>query len=208
MVKALIGRKVRMTATYGDDGHVIPLTVLQLGPCPVVQVKTPETDGYSALQIGYQIETKEKRVTQARKGHFAKASVSVCRLLRELRTEDASEYEAGQILDVSIFEKGDVLNVSGTSKGRGFAGGVKKYGWKGGKQTHGSMFHRAPGAIGQASYPSRVIKGKHMPGQYGNKRVTVRNLEVVEIDVQNHLLYVQGAVPGPNGGLVEVYPAR
>lgn len=208
MLKALIGRKVRMTASYDESGRVIPLTVLQLGPCPIVQVKTVDKDRYAALQLGYRFETKPKRVTKPVAGHFAAAGVAVHRVLREIRVDDTSEYEAGHVLDVSLFEVGDLLNVAGTSIGRGFTGGVRRHGWHGGRKTHGSMFHRAPGAIGMAAYPARVQKGKKLPGQHGNKRVTVRNLRVVHVDPSNHLLYVKGAVPGPNGGFVEVGPAK
>jgi large subunit ribosomal protein L3 len=207
MLKALIGKKVRMTALYDESGKVTPLTALQLGPCPIVQVKTAEKDQYTALQLAYQPETKPKRVRKPKKGHFERAGVGTHRFLREVRVDDVSEYETGQVLDVSLFKAGDILNVTGTSKGRGFSGGVRRHGWHGGRKTHGSMFHRAPGAIGMAAYPSRVLKGKTLPGQYGNTRVTVRNLEVVQVDVENHLLYVKGAVPGPNGGFVEVSPA-
>ncbi len=193
---------------YDESGKVIPMTVLQLGPCPVVQVKTPENDGYAAIQIGYQVDEKKKRATKPLVGHFKKADCVLHRFLREIRVDDPATYQPGQVIDVSIFETGDRINVAGTSKGHGFTGGVKRHKWRGGRMTHGSMFHREPGAIGQGSWPSKVFKGKTLPGQHGNKRRTVENLQVVEVDTQNHLLYVKGAVPGPNGGFVEVGPAR
>lgn len=207
MVKSLIGKKVRMTATYDENGKIIPLTVLQLGPCPIVQVKTPAKDGYAAIQVGYQCEKKEKRANSPQKGHFKKAGLVAHRYLREIRVDDPDQFKPGQLLKVSLFESGELVDVSATGKGRGFAGGVVRHNWSGGRMTHGSMFHRAPGSIGQSAWPSRTVKGKTLPGQHGNKRVTVRNLRVVGVDVENHLLYVRGAVPGPNGGFVEVGPS-
>lgn len=201
--QGLIARKRGMTQVYGEDGNVIPVTVLEAGPCPVVQVKTRASDGYEAVQIGFE-RKKPKNVTKPMAGHFKKANVSPSRVLREMRVESAEGYQAGQTLTVDLFKPGELIDVTGITKGRGFQGGVKRHGWAGGDATHGSMFHRAPGSIGASSDPSRVFPGHHLPGRMGAERVTVSHLEVVRVVPEQNLLVVKGAVPGATGGLVLV----
>ena len=202
----LLGRKVGMTQLYDADGHVVPVTVVEAGPCIVVQKKTKARDGYEAVQIGYAPE-KPKRVSKARGGHFAAAKVTPMRYLKEMRLDSAAEYGVGQVLTVELFADGEEVVVTGTSKGRGFQGGVKRWGYRGGPKTHGSMFYRAPGSIGASSFPSRVFKGHHMPGRMGGVQVTVRGLRVVRTDPGRNLVLIGGAVPGPQGGLVAVRKA-
>jgi len=198
----LMARKRGMMTVFGDDGNAIPVTVLEAGPCPVVQVKGKATDGYEALQIAF--EPKKKNVTKAVAGHFKKANVPTMRVLREVRLKTVEGYQVGQTLTVDVFKAGELVDVTGVSKGRGFQGGVKRHGWYGGDATHGSMFHRAPGSIGGSSDPSRVFPGHHLPGRMGADRVTVPHLEVVRVLAQQNLLLVRGAVPGATGGLVMV----
>jgi len=200
----LLGRKIGMTTIFREDGSAIPVTLLEVGPCFVVQVRTKERDGYDAVQIGFE-RKKEKRCTKPLLGHFKKAGVPPLRFLREvkLRTSEHN-LKPGQVLTVEAFEGIRFVDVSGKSKGRGFAGTIKRWGFKRGPQSHGSQNVRRPGAIGQCMTPARVFKGKKMAGRYGAKRVTVRNLEVVEIIPDRNILVVKGAVPGPNGGFVEV----
>jgi len=202
MSKAIYGKKLRMSKFFDENGRELLVTAIQAGPCPVVQVKTAETDGYRAIQVGFDPYTRKKGLNKPLSGHFGRAGVDPMRHLREIRVAEGEEYKSGDVLRAGLFEVGDWVDVSGTSKGRGFAGGVKRHGWGGGRATHGSMFHRAPGSIGQSSYPSRVIKGKRLPGRMGNERVTVQGLKVVRIDAENDLLYVRGNVPGANGGLL------
>ena len=199
----LIARKRGMTQVFGDDGNAIPVTVLEAGPCTVVQVKTEAHDGYEALQIGFEPK-KKKHVTKPMAGHFKKADVAATRALREVRLKSVEGYRAGQTLTVDLFKPGELVDVIGVTKGRGFQGGVKRYGWYGGDATHGSMFHRAPGSIGASSDPSRVFPGHHLPGRMGADRVTVPHLEVVRVMPEQTLLIVKGAVPGATGGLVMV----
>ncbi len=199
----LIARKRGMTQVFGGDGNVIPVTVLEAGPCTVVQVKTEAHDGYEALQIGF--EPKKKNVTKPVAGHFKKANVPTMRVLREMRLKTVEGYQVGQTLTVAdVFKAGELVDVTGVSKGRGFQGGVKRHGWYGGDATHGSMFHRAPGSIGASSDPSRVFPGHRLPGRMGADRVTVPHLEVVRVLPQQNLLLVRGAVPGAPSGLVMV----
>lgn len=202
MTLGLIARKRGMTQVFGDDGNVIPVTVLEAGPCTVVQVKTQASDGYEALQIGF--EPKKKNVTKPMAGHFKKASVPASRVLREVRLKSAEGYQVGQALTADVFKPGELVDVSGVTKGRGFQGGVKRHGWSGGDATHGSMFHRAPGSIGASSDPSRVFPGHRLPGRMGADRRTVAHLEVVRVVPDQNLLLVKGAVPGATGGLVLV----
>jgi large subunit ribosomal protein L3 len=199
----LLGRKVGMTQVFDEQGRVIPVTVVQAGPCTIVQKRTMERDGYEAVQVGY-VPEKPKRVSKPLGGHYAKAKVAPMRHLQEMRLPSAAEYGVGQVLTVELFAEGEEVMVTGTSKGRGFQGGVKRWGYRGGAKTHGSMFHRAPGSIGASSFPSRVFRGHHMPGRMGGARVTVRGLRVVRSDPGRHLLLIRGAVPGPQGGLVAV----
>ncbi|MFQ5848138.1 MAG: 50S ribosomal protein L3 [Candidatus Methylomirabilales bacterium] len=199
----LLGRKVGMTQVFDEGGRVIPVTVVEAGPCTIVQKKTVEKDGYEAIQVGY-LSEKPKRVSKPLGGHFAKAKVTPMRHLQEIRLHSAAAYGVGQTLTVDLFAEGEEVVVTGTSKGRGFQGGVKRWGYRGGAKSHGSMFHRAPGSIGASSFPSRVFKGHRMPGRMGGARVTVRGLRVVRSDPGQNLLLIRGALPGPQGGLLTV----
>ena len=203
MKKAIIGRKLGMTQIFNDEGQMVPVTVVGVGPCKVVQVKNQEVDGYNALQIGYE-QVKESKVNKPIKGHFDKLNVEYTRILREFKIEDISAYEVGQEIKADIFEAGDKIDVTGISKGKGFAGVIKRHGQHTGPMKHGSKYHRSPGSMGGSSSPSRVRKGKKLPGQMGNERVTVQNLEVVKVDADRNLLLVKGAVPGIRGSLVTV----
>lgn len=203
MVNALLGRKLGMTRIFTEDGRWIEVTLLQAGPCTVVQRKTEDKDGYDAVQVGFE-DRKESRLTKPVLGHFKHAGVNPKRVLREFRVETASPLKPGDEIRTDIFKAGDRVDVSGTSKGKGFAGVQKRYGFKGGPGGHGSNFHRAPGSIGQSAYPSKVIRGKRMPGRMGNTGATTQNLEVIEVDPVKNLLVVRGAVPGAKGGLVVV----
>lgn len=208
MVTGIIGQKIGMTQVFAEDGAALPATVLKAGPCVVVQQKTHERDGYSAVQLGL-VEDKPARVTKPVAGHYARAKVPPTRVRREVELDAAdgdSPNEGEQVL-ASLFEAGDQVDVIGVSRGRGFQGVVKRHGFRGGSATHGSMFHRAPGSIGQSSYPSRVLKGMRGPGRMGNDRVTTRNLKVIQVDVDNHQIVVRGAVPGAPGGYVVIRKA-
>jgi large subunit ribosomal protein L3 len=203
-VDGLIGKKVGMTQLFGEDGTAYPVTVLQAGPCVVVQRKSSQKDGYSAVQIGFVEGQKAKLVTKPMQGHFAKAGLPPCSFLRELLVAEDSEAKVGDKLSVELFAAGDKVAVTGTSKGKGFQGVIKRHNFGGGRASHGSMFHRAPGSIGQSAYPSRVLKGMRGPGHMGAERVTVRNLQVVRVDTDNGLLIVRGAIPGARGGYVVI----
>jgi large subunit ribosomal protein L3 len=200
--EGMIARKRGMTQVFGDDGNAVPVTVLEAGPCTVVQVKTQGTDGYEALQIGF--EPKRKNVRKPMAGHFKKANVPAHRVLREVRLESTEGYAVGQRITAELFKPGELVDVTAITKGQGFQGGVKRYGWYGGDATHGSMFHRAPGSIGASSDPSRVFPGHGLPGRMGAVRVTVPHLEVVRVLPDQHLVLVRGAVPGATGGVVLV----
>jgi large subunit ribosomal protein L3 len=208
MVTAIIGKKVGMTQVFGPDGTVTPVTVLKAGPCVVVQAKTPQHDGYEAVQLGL-VEDRPYKGSKPRVGHFKKAAVPPTRLLREVRVASGAGVPklGDQVLVSAVFNQGERVDVIGTSKGKGFQGFVKRHHFRGGSATHGSMFHRAPGSIGASSYPSRVVKGMRGHGHMGSDRVTVRNLQVVQIDTDQHLLLVSGAVPGANGGYVVIRKA-
>ena len=203
MKKAILGKKIGMTQFFRTDGTMIPVTVIEAGPCPVVQKKTVAIDGYESIQIGF-AELRDKLANKPRKGHFAKANVKAMRYLREFRLEDAASYEVGQIVKADVFVEGDKVDVSGTSKGHGFQGVVKRHHQGRGRMTHGSHFHRAPGSMSACSDPSRVFKTKNLPGHMGSEHVTVQNLEVVRVDAERNLLLIKGAVPGAKGGLVTV----
>ena len=204
MITALLGKKIGMTRVFDGAGMAVPVTVLQVGPCRVMQVKTKETDGYLAAQIGFG-EKKRTRATKPEGGHAKKAGVEPAKLVREVRCDDVADLETGQELTVAMFNDVAAVNVTGTSKGKGFTGVMKRYGFRGNTASHGaSKDHRRPGSIGQSADPSRVLKGTRMPGHAGAGRSTVRKLEVVRIDEENNLLLVKGAVPGPNGGYVTV----
>lgn len=222
MKKAILATKVGMTQIFSEDGTLTPVTVLQAGPCVVTQVKTMENDGYEAVQVGY-IDKKDKiinrdksgkkeivhrhGVTKAEQGHFAKAGVTGKRFVREFRFENASEYQLAQEIKVDIFETGDKVDATAISKGKGFQGAIKRHGQHRGPMTHGSKYHRHAGSNGAASDPSKVFKGKKMPGHMGHVKVTVQNLEVVRVDAENNLLLVKGSVPGPKKSLVTIKEA-
>ncbi len=203
MKKAIIGKKIGMTQIFTDNGTVIPVTVVEAGPCYVAQKKTIENDGYEAIQLAYG-DIKEKNVPKGRKGHFEKYGVEYKRVLREFRLEDITAYEPGQEVKADVFEVGDKVDVSGKSKGKGFAGVIKRHGQHIGPMAHGSKYHRSPGSMGASAYPGRVPKGKKLPGQMGNKNVTALNLEIVQVDAENNVLLIKGAIPGPKGSLVSV----
>jgi large subunit ribosomal protein L3 len=202
--KGVLGEKLGMTQVFDDEGRMIPVTVVQAGPCVVTKVRNPEQDGYNAIQLGYgQIDPR--KVNKPRTGHFDKAGVTPRRYLVELRTDDASEYSLGQEITVSVFEAGQKIDVTGRSKGKGTAGVMKRHGFKGLSASHGTQRkHRSPGSIGGCATPGRVFKGLRMAGRHGNARTTVQNLTVHAIDADKGLLLIKGAVPGPNGGLVLV----
>src|SRR5580704_15675561 len=204
-VNGIIGIKLGMTRIFADDGAAVPCTVLQAGPCVVVQRRNQQTDGYDAVQLGLVEFVKPQRITKAMTGHFKKADVAPMRVLREVRLEASSdETKVGDRVLVDRFAPGELVDVTGVSKGKGFQGGVKRWHYAGGDGTHGSMFHRAPGGIGASSFPSRVVPGMRMAGHMGNAQVTVRNLEVVDVDTEDNVLVIKGAVPGPNGAYVLV----
>ncbi len=203
MKKAILATKVGMTQIFNEDGVLTPVTVLQAGPCVVTQVKTAENDGYSAVQVGF-VDKREKLVNKPLKGHFEKAGVSYKRYVRELKLEDAESYALAQEIKADIFEAGDKVDATAVSKGKGFQGAIKRHGQHRGPMTHGSKFHRHQGSNGACSDPSKVFKGKGMPGQMGRKKVTVQNLEIVRVDAENNLLLVKGAVPGPRKSLVTI----
>ena len=203
MKKAILGKKIGMTQFFRADGTMIPVTVIEAGPCPVVQKKTVANEGYDSVQLGF-AELRDKLANKPRKGHFAKANLKAMRYLREFRLEDAASYEVGQIVKADVFAEGDKVDVSGTSKGHGFQGVVKRHGQGRGRMTHGSHFHRAPGSMSACSDPSRVFKTKNLPGHMGSEHVTVQNLEVVRVDAERNLMLIKGAVPGAKGSFVTV----
>ncbi|ERF67967.1 50S ribosomal protein L3 [Cutibacterium granulosum] len=206
-VKGLLGTKLGMTQLWDDENRIVPVTVIQAGPCVVTQVRTPETDGYSAVQLGFGA-VKAKKVTKPEAGHFAKAGVTPRRHLVELRTSDASEYTLGQEISADVFADADIVDVTGTSKGKGTAGVMKRHGFGGLRATHGvHRKHRSPGSIGGCSTPGKVLKGMRMAGRMGAERVTVQNLKVHSVDAEGGLILVRGAVPGPKGSLVVVRSA-
>ncbi len=209
MSPGILGKKIGMTQVFRPDGQVVPVTLLKAGPCVVVQRKTPATDGYDAVQLGLMEYVKPRRINKPTAGHLKKAGVEGVRFLRELRLWPGdADLQTGDRVLVDQFKPNDRVDVTGISKGRGFAGFVKRHHFRGGDATHGSMFHRAPGSIGASSFPSRVFPGLRMAGHMGVQRVTVRNLEVIEVDPEENVLVVKGAVPGPNGGYVIVRRAR
>jgi large subunit ribosomal protein L3 len=196
MKKAILATKIGMTQIFNENGVLTPVTVLQAGPCLVTQLKTVENDGYAAVQVGFG-DIRDSLVKKPKKGHFAKSGVAKKRFLKEFRFENAADYAVGQEIKADIFAAGDKIDATGISKGKGFQGAIKRHGLSRGPMAHGSKFHRHAGSNGPATTPGRVFKGKHMPGHMGNVKVTVQNLEVVKIDVDNNLILVKGAVPGP-----------
>jgi len=206
-MKSIIGKKVGMTQIFDENGTVTPVTLIEAGPCYVTQKKTVENDGYQAVQVGFQ-EVSEKRLTKPQLGHLQKVNAPKLKHLREFRVDDLSAYEEGQKIDVSIFEVGDIVDVTGTSKGKGFAGSVKRHHFKGGPKTHGQSDRwRAPGSVGAGSTPGRVFKGTRMAGRMGNEQVTIQNLKVTLVDADKNLLAIKGAVPGSKSGLIIIRKA-
>ena len=206
-MEGILGRKVGMTQIYVEDGTVIPVTVIKAGPCLVVQRKTADTDGYEAVQIGL-VEEKPAKPNQPQAGHFKKAGVAPVRKVEEFRLDSGEELKAGDEIKASMFNEKDYVDVVGTSKGKGFQGAMKRHNFAGGRGSHGSMFHRAPGSIGSSAYPSRVFAGMRMAGRMGGERVTTKNLQIVKIDAEQNLIYVRGAVPGPRSGYVTIRRAK
>ena len=207
MLKGIIGKKLGMTQIFHEEGGVVPVTVVQAGPCKVVQIKTPEGDRYAAVQLGFE-EREAKRMKKPLQGHFAKAQTAAFRYLREFRVPDPGSFQVGQEITVEEFKVGDRVDVTGISKGKGFMGVVKRWGFRGGRATHGSMFHRAPGSIGASSYPSRVWPGQKMGGHKGNQTATLQNLEVIDVRPRQNLLLIKGAVPGGPRGLLLIREAK
>lgn len=206
MLKGIMGKKIGMTQIFSDNGDVIPVTVIEAGPCPVVQKKSKDKDGYEAVQIGFS-DTTEKRIVKPLKGHFDKAEVAYKKYLRELRSEDASALNIGDILKADLFVEGEKVDVTGTSKGKGYSGTIKRWGTHRGPMAHGSGYHRGQGSMGANSTPSRVMKGKAMAGHMGYEQITVQNLAVVKVDAENNLIAVKGAIPGPKGSVVLIKSA-
>lgn len=206
-MKSIVGKKIGMTQIFDENGVMIPVTVVEAGPVVVTQIKTKETDGYEAVQVGFG-EVKEKHVNKPMRGHFAKSGVALKKYVRELKAEDGIEnYSLAQEIKADIFEVGEKIDVTGISKGKGFQGTIKRHGQSRGPETHGSHYHRGPGSMGGASDPSKVRKGKKLPGHMGNVRVTIQNLEVARVDAEKNLLLIKGAVPGPKKGLVVIRTA-
>ena len=204
MNKAIVGKKLGMTQVFSADGKVTPVTVVLAGPCPVVQVKTVERDGYSAVKVGFD-KIRENLLTKPELGQFKKAGVEPCRHLKEFKLDNAADYEVGKSITVEIFKEGDKVDVVGQTKGHGFSGVIKRWNQHRLKETHGvGPVHREVGSMGAISNPSRVFKNKHLPGQYGHEQVTVQNLEIVKVDVARNVLLIKGAIPGPKGGIVTV----
>ena len=206
MKKGIIGKKVGMTQIFDEKGNVIPVTVIEAGPCVVAQVKTVETDGYSAVQLGFG-DVKEKKMNKPEKGHFAKANVANKKHLREFKLDDAQNVKVGDELKADIFAAGDKLDIQGTSKGKGFQGVIKRHGQSRGPMGHGSMYHRRPGSMGSTSTPGRVFKGKKLPGHMGVATVTIQNLDVVRVDMDKNVILVKGSVPGNKGAILKIKSA-
>lgn len=203
MNKTIIGKKVGMTQIFDEKGLVVPVTVIEAGPCTVTQVKTVETDGYNSIQLGYG-EVKEKHVNKPLKGHFTKSKLALKKHLREFRVDNAGEAKVGDEIKVDVFEQGDKIDVQGTTKGKGFQGVIKRHGQHRGPMGHGSMYHRRPGSMGPTSTPGRVFKGKKLPGHMGCQTVTIQNLDVVRVDTDKNVILVKGSVPGPKGAILKI----
>ena len=203
MCKGLVGKKLGMTSLFAPDGKYIPVTVLQVGPCVVTQVKNEKTDGYKALQLGFGAK-KDSKTTKPLKGHFKKSGEACFARLKEVRVDNPEDYTVGQAIGPEIFTIGEKVNVTGISKGRGFSGVIKRHGFSGGRETHGGHCHRRPGSIGCSAWPAKVTKGKRMPGQYGGDTTTVRNLEVVDIRPEENLILLKGPLPGCRSGIVTI----
>ena len=203
MQKAILGKKIGMTQIFTEDGLVIPVTVIEAGPVSVVQKKTVENDGYTAIQVGF-VDAKDKAMNKPEKGHFAKANVNGKKFLKEFKIDDDSAYNVGDEIKADIFAEGDKIDVTGISKGHGYAGTVKRWGTHRGPMTHGSGYHRGVGSMGACSTPSRVMKNKKLPGHMGVEQVTIQNLDIVKVDAEKNLILVKGAVPGPKGGILTI----
>jgi len=206
MKKAILGRKLGMTQIFDENGKIVPVTVIEAGPCVVTQIKTEEKDGYDAIQVGFD-DIREKLVNKPRQGQFKKAGASLKRILREFRLEDISTFELGQEILADVFDAGERVDVSGVSKGKGFQGVIKRWNAARGPMSHGSKFHRAPGSMGASSDPSRTFKNKHMPGHMGNVNTTILNLKVAKVMPEKNLILIKGGVPGPNKGYVVIKSA-
>ena len=203
MNKTIIGRKIGMTQVFDEVGTVITVTVIEAGPCTVVQVKTVETDGYNSIQLGFG-EVKEKRMNKPAKGHFKKSKLDLKKHLREFRTEEISEVKVGDEIKLDVFEAGEKVDIQGTSKGKGFQGVIKRHGQSRGPMGHGSMYHRRPGSMGSTSTPGRVFKGKKLPGHMGSETVTIQNLDIVRVDTDKNVILVKGSVPGAKGAILKI----
>ena len=203
MKKALIGKKVGMTQIFDEAGKVIPVTAIEAGPCVVAQVKTEETDGYTAIQLGFG-DVKESKLNRPEKGHFSKVNVTPKKHLREFRVDSVEEVKVGDELKADVFAEGDKIDIQGTSKGKGFQGVIKRHGQSRGPMGHGSMYHRRPGSMGPTSTPGRVFKGKKLPGHMGRNTITIQNLEVVKVDLDKNVILVKGSVPGANGSILKI----
>ena len=203
MNKTIIGKKIGMTQIFDEKGTVIPVTVIEAGPCTIVQVKTVETDGYNSIQLGFG-DVKEKRVNKPIKGHFQKSKLTPKKHLREFRLNEIADAKVGDEIKLDVFEAGDKIDVQGTSKGKGFQGVIKRHGQSRGPMGHGSMYHRRPGSMGSTSTPGRVFKGKKLPGHMGHVTVTVQNLEVVRVDTDKNVLLIKGSMPGPKGAILKI----
>ena len=206
MKKGLIGKKIGMTQIFNEEGKVIPVTVIEAGPCVVSQVKTEETDGYNSIQLGFGA-IKESKVNKPERGHFTKANIAPARYLREFRVDSIEDVKVGDELKADIFMAGDKIDIQGTSKGKGFQGVIKRHGQHRGPMGHGSMYHRRPGSMGSTSTPGRVFKGKKLPGHMGVQTVTIQNLEVVRVDLDKNVILVKGSVPGPKGAILKIKSA-
>ncbi len=206
MIKALIGKKIGMTQIFNDDGSVVPVTVIKAGPCTVVGKKIKQADGYDALQMGFE-EVKSFRLKKPVLGKFAKNNIAPLKNLKEFRDSEIDGVNIGDVIGISVFSDVQTVSITGISKGKGYQGVVKRWGFGGGRDTHGSMFHRAPGSIGQSSFPSKVFKGLRMPGHMGMEKKTVLNLKVVKIDADENIMYIKGAIPGANNNIIYIYAA-
>ena len=203
MKKGLIGKKIGMTQIFNEEGKVIPVTVIEAGPCVVSQVKTEETDGYNSIQLGFGA-IKESKVNKPERGHFTKANIAPARYLREIRVDSIEDVKVGDELKADIFMAGDKIDIQGTSKGKGFQGVIKRHGQHRGPMGHGSMYHRRPGSLGSTSTPGRVFKGKKLPGHMGAETVTIQNLEVIKVDLDKNIILVKGSVPGAKGSILKI----
>ena len=203
MNKGLIAKKIGMTQIFNENGTVIPVTVLEAGPCTVVQIKNEETEGYNAIQLGFG-NVKDKHVTRPEKGHFDKAKLAPKKHLREFRLDDISAYKVGNELNADVFQADDIVDIQGVTKGKGFQGVIKRHGQHRGPMSHGSMYHRRPGSMGACATPGRVFKGKKLPGHMGHVTVTIQNLQVVRVDMDKNVILVKGSVPGPKGAILKI----